>query len=97
VTPELTLDRYGHLLGDEWDAVAVGMDVARADWMWPEAGSARIQRLHRVARQDATWVFFGDPGRIRTCGTRFRKAFRRVSIVADGPRIWLLSCTYRSV
>jgi integrase len=42
----MTLDRYGHLFGDESDAVADRMDAARADWMRTEAGSARIQRLH---------------------------------------------------
>ena len=28
----MTLDRYGHLFGDELDAVADRMDAARADW-----------------------------------------------------------------
>ncbi|MGX5655522.1 tyrosine-type recombinase/integrase [Geodermatophilus nigrescens] len=39
----MTLDRYGHLFGDELDAVAERMDAARADWMRTEgsSGSAR--------------------------------------------------------
>ena len=42
----MTLDRYGHLFGDELDAVADRMDAARADWMRTEAGLTRIHRLH---------------------------------------------------
>jgi integrase len=36
----MTLDRHGHLFGDELDAVADRMDAARADWMRTEGRSA---------------------------------------------------------
>ncbi len=42
----MTLDRYGHLFGDELDAVADRMDAARADWMRTEARSAPVRRLN---------------------------------------------------
>ncbi|HEV7211922.1 MAG TPA: tyrosine-type recombinase/integrase, partial [Blastococcus sp.] len=42
----MTLDRYGHLFGDELDAVADRMDAARADWMRTEGDAAPIRRLH---------------------------------------------------
>jgi integrase len=45
----MTLDRYGHLFGDELDAVADRMDAARADWMRTEAGSPHVHSLHRKA------------------------------------------------
>jgi integrase len=38
----MTPDRYGHLFGDELDAVADRMDAARADRMRTEAGSAPV-------------------------------------------------------
>jgi integrase len=41
----MTLDRYGHLFGDELDAVAERMDAARADWLRTECGSAPVRRL----------------------------------------------------
>jgi integrase len=34
----MTLDRYGHLLGDEQDAVAARMNAARAAILRPDAG-----------------------------------------------------------
>jgi integrase len=34
----MTLDRYGHLFGDELDALADRMDAARADWSWTDSG-----------------------------------------------------------
>jgi integrase len=42
----MTLDRYGHLFGDELDAVADRMDAARADWMRTEGALAPVRRLH---------------------------------------------------
>ena len=42
----MTLDRYGHLFGDELDAVADRMDAARADWMRTEGLSAPVRHLH---------------------------------------------------
>ncbi len=42
----MTLDRYGHLFGDELDAVADRMDAARADWLRTEGGLASVRRLH---------------------------------------------------
>jgi integrase len=36
----MTLDRYGHLFGDELDAVADRIDAARADWMRTEGDLA---------------------------------------------------------
>jgi site-specific recombinase XerC len=42
----MTLDRYGHLFGDELDAVADRMDAARADWMRTEGDLAPVRRLH---------------------------------------------------
>ena len=42
----MTLDRYGHLFGDELDAVADRMDAARADWLRTEGGLASLRRLH---------------------------------------------------
>jgi integrase len=41
----MTLDRYGHLLGDELDAVADRMDAARADFLRTECGPAAVRRL----------------------------------------------------
>jgi integrase len=41
----MTLDRYGHLFGDELDAVADRMDAAHADWLRTEGGSASVRRL----------------------------------------------------
>ena len=41
----MTLDRYGHLMGDELDAVAGRMDAARADWLRTTGGSAPVRRL----------------------------------------------------
>jgi hypothetical protein len=41
----MTLDRYGHLFGDELDAVADRMDAARADWLRTEGRSAPVRRL----------------------------------------------------
>jgi integrase len=41
-----TLDRYGHLFGDEPDAVADRMDAARADWLRTEGEVASVRRLH---------------------------------------------------
>jgi integrase len=45
---QMTLDRYGHLFGDELDAVADRLDAARADQVLtkrlPEAPVARIGR-----------------------------------------------------
>jgi hypothetical protein len=41
----MTLDRYGHLFGDELDAVADRMDAARADWMRTERPQEPIRRL----------------------------------------------------
>ena len=40
----MTLDRYGHLLGDELDAVAARMDAARADWMRTEGSGGGDRR-----------------------------------------------------
>jgi site-specific recombinase XerD len=42
----MTLDRYGHLFGDELDAVADRIDAARADWMRTEGRSASVRRLN---------------------------------------------------
>ena len=42
----MTLDRYGHLFGDELGVVADRMDAARADWMRTETGLAQVQSLH---------------------------------------------------
>jgi hypothetical protein len=44
----MTLDRYGHLLGDELDAVADRMDAARADSLRTNRGPAPVRRLDRV-------------------------------------------------
>ena len=41
----MTLDRYGHLFGDELDAVADRMDAARADRLRTEGRSAPVRRL----------------------------------------------------
>lgn len=41
----MTLDRYGHLFGDELDAVADRMAAARADWMRTEGPQAPLRRL----------------------------------------------------
>ena len=41
----MTLDRYGHLFGDELDAVADRMDAARADWLRTQCGPAPVRRL----------------------------------------------------
>jgi integrase len=41
----MTLDRYGHLFGDELDAVADRLDAARADWMRTEGASTTTRRL----------------------------------------------------
>jgi integrase len=41
----MTLDRYGHLFGDELDAVADRMDAARAYRMRTEGRSAPVRRL----------------------------------------------------
>ncbi len=41
----MTLDRYGHLFGDELDAVADRMAAARADWLRTEGESATNPRL----------------------------------------------------
>ncbi len=41
----MTLDRYGHLFGDELDAVADRMDAARADWLRTEGRSAPVRHL----------------------------------------------------
>lgn len=41
----MTLDRYGHLFGDELDAVADRLDAARADWLRTERGSEVVRRL----------------------------------------------------
>ena len=41
----MTLDRYGHLFGDELDAVADRMAAARADWLRTEGVSAPVQHL----------------------------------------------------
>jgi hypothetical protein len=43
----MTLDRYGHLFGDELDAVADRMDAARADSMRTATGVAQVHGLHR--------------------------------------------------
>ena len=43
----MTLDRYGHLFGDELDAVADRMDAARADWMRTERPEAHVRRIAR--------------------------------------------------
>ncbi|WP_169064121.1 tyrosine-type recombinase/integrase [Geodermatophilus dictyosporus] len=40
----MTLDRYGHLFGDELDAVAERMDAARADWMRTEGSGGGDRR-----------------------------------------------------
>lgn len=40
----MTLDRYGHLFGDELDAVAERMDAARADWMRTEGSNGADRR-----------------------------------------------------
>ena len=42
----MTLDRYGHLLGDELDAVAERMDAARADRMRTEASGDDRRSAH---------------------------------------------------
>ena len=39
---DVTLDRYGHLFGDELDAVADRMDAARADCMRTRAPDAPV-------------------------------------------------------
>ncbi len=61
----MTLDRYGHLFGDELDAVAERGDAARADRMrteglrpgWPRsahrADQCADQQLHWCPRQDS--------------------------------------------
>ena len=41
----MTLDRYGHLFGDELDDVADRMAAARADWLRTEGGSAPAEHL----------------------------------------------------
>jgi integrase len=46
----MTLDRYGHLLGDELDAVADRMDAARADSLRTMRGPATVGRLGQAAR-----------------------------------------------
>ena len=56
-----TLDRYGHLFGDELDAVAGRMDAARADWMRTERLNAPVRRLAREADQAADLLFFECP------------------------------------
>jgi hypothetical protein len=72
----LTLDRYGHLFGDELDAVADRIDVA--------ARAAAETRGLFADRRSSRWVRpqrHNAPtcrdccalGRIRTCDTRFRK------------------------
>ena len=45
----MTLDRYGHLFGDELDAVEDRMDAARADWMRTERSAAPVRSLAREA------------------------------------------------
>ncbi|WP_245691956.1 hypothetical protein [Geodermatophilus telluris] len=40
----MTLDRWGHLVGDELDAVAERMDAARADWMRTEGSGGSDRR-----------------------------------------------------
>jgi integrase len=41
----LTLDRYGHLFGDELDAVAARLDEARAAFPRPERGLGEVRQL----------------------------------------------------
>ena len=41
----MTLDRHGHLFGDELGDVADRMDAARADWLRTEVGPAPVRRL----------------------------------------------------
>ena len=45
----MTLDRYGHLLGDELDAVAERMHAARADSLRTSRGPAPVRRLRKEA------------------------------------------------
>jgi hypothetical protein len=46
----MTLDRYGHLLGDELEAVADRMEAARADSLRTERRPAPVQRLDRKVK-----------------------------------------------
>lgn len=43
----MTLDRYGHLLGDELEAVADRMEAARADFLRTKRGPAPVPRIGR--------------------------------------------------
>jgi len=45
----MTLDRYGHLLGDELDGVADRLDAAAADFLRTSSGSAAVSHLPRKA------------------------------------------------
>jgi site-specific recombinase XerC len=76
----LTLDQYGHLFGDELDAVADRIDAAAraaADFSRTFRGLAadRTWSRYRPARRSSglTCGKVGAPGRIRTCDARFRK------------------------
>jgi len=69
----MTLDRYGHLFGDELDAVADRMDAARGDWLGTEADRRPSGASAETPNKPLTCKYARAPGRIRTCDTRFRK------------------------
>jgi integrase len=85
----LTLDRYGHLFGDELDAVAERLELHRADFLRTEAPLAAPASRPQPADKSLSC-----PGRIRTRGTRFRKAFRGVLTAADERWIKPLNCGF---
>jgi hypothetical protein len=70
----MTLDRYGHLFGDDLDAIADRLDAAaRGFWCAPSVPRNQDHDGYGPCPPALTWGFAGALGRIRTCDTRFRK------------------------
>jgi len=90
----MTSDRYGHLFGDELDAVVDRMDAARADRMRTGAGRSPSGASAEAPDEALTCRYASAPGRIRTCDTRFRKVFRTPLVIIGSECIRALSCAF---
>ena len=70
----MTLDRYSHLFDDVLETAADRLDEARQRTLVaPLVPPGRRHPADAGVNSALTCTFVGGPGRIRTCGTRFRK------------------------
>ncbi len=74
----MTLDRCGHLFGDELEAVAERLDAPRSRSLRTVCGQPAQAPLPGLTDQGPDLALCGAPGRIRTCDTRFRNAFQHL-------------------